>query len=229
MVDKYIKQDISKFEYNSKYTAPIKEEYKKWLKKNHPSEYYDNFGGKKPFSKLSKFAKISKVGGYVGLASMMYEFAKEVLDVTGDIPDDMMEREQIRRQMIMDNVPKIVIDEKGNQILKHPDPKSLKDHLPYKKYISKTPNAPGSGDEAVGVDFVWVDPYQEMFPIDTEGYELSKFGWTKKTDKSFLKNQVDITVRDAKALYGFIPPEIKEVGKNVVSLVTGKPEMMEKK
>ena len=48
-------------------------------------------------------------------------------------------------------------------------------------------------------------------------------------DKSFLKNQVDITVRDAKALYGFIPPEIKEVGKNVVSLVTGKPEMMEKK
>ena len=107
---------MAEFNYNSKYTAPIKQEYMQWLKKNHPGEYYDNFGGKKPFSKLSKFAKISKVGGYVGLASMMYEFAKEVLDVTGDIPDDMMEREQIRRQMLMDNVPQIVIDEKGNSI-----------------------------------------------------------------------------------------------------------------
>ena len=68
---------MAEFEYNSKYTAPIKEEYKQWLKKNHPGEYYDKFGGKKPFNRLSKFGKISKVGGYVGLATMMYEFAKQ--------------------------------------------------------------------------------------------------------------------------------------------------------
>lgn len=231
MVDKYLRSDspASKFEYNSKYTAPIKEEYKQWLKKNHPGEYYDKFGGKKPFNRLSKFGKISKVGGYVGLATMMYEFAKEVLDVTGDIPNDMDEREQIRREMIMSNIPKIVIDDKGNSTLQHPDPKDLKDHLPYKKYLSNIPNVPGSGDEVEGVDFVWVDPYQEMFPISTDGYELSQFGWTKKVDKTFLQNQADITMRDLRAVSSVIPPEIKEVGKNVVSLVIGKPEKMENK
>ena len=131
--------------------------------------------------------------------------------------------------MLVNNMPKVVIDEKGNSVLQHPDPKNLKDHLPYKKYINNVPSAPGSGDEVEGVDFVWVDPYQEMFPISTDGYELSKFGWTKKVDKTFLQNQADITMRDLKAVSSVIPPEIKKIGKNVISLVTGKPEMMEKK
>jgi hypothetical protein len=36
-------------------------------------------------------------------------------------------------------------------------------------------------------------------------------------------------MRDLRAVSSVIPPEIKEVGKNVVSLVIGKPEKMENK
>ena len=103
----------------------------------------------------------------------------------------------------------------------------MKDHLPYKKYLSDIPSVPG-GDEVEGVDYVWVDPYQEMFPIDTEGYELSQFGWVKPEQKTFLQNQADLIVRDVRAIASVIPPEIKEVGKNVYAIATGNPKLMEK-
>ena len=45
----------------------------KWLKKNHPGEYYDKFGGKKPFNRLSKVGKISRLGKYGALAGIVYE------------------------------------------------------------------------------------------------------------------------------------------------------------
>jgi hypothetical protein len=82
-------------------------------------------------------------------------------------------------------------------------------------------------DEVEGVDYIWVDPYQELYELDTEGYELGQFGWTKKVKKGFLQNQADITVRDLKAISSVIPPEIKEVGKNVVAIATGNTKMME--
>ena len=227
MVDKYF-QNTSKFEYNSKYTAPIKEEYKQWLKKNHPGEYYDQYGGKKPFNRLSKFGKVNRIGGYAGLAGVIYELGKAILDFAGNIPNDMEEREILRRGVIKDNIPKIVVGEDGKQTLVQPDPKSLKDHLPYKKYLSDIPSVPGSGDEVEGVDYVWVAPYQEMFPIDTEGYELSQFGWVKPEQKTFLQNQADLIVRDVRAIASVIPPEIKEVGKNVYAIATGNPKLMEK-
>lgn len=227
MVDKYF-QNPSKFEYNSKWTAPIQEEYKQWLKKNHPGDYYDKFGGKKPFDRLSKFGKVKKIGGYAGLAGVIYELGKEILDFSGNIPNDMEEREMLRRGILMDNIPKIVIGEDGKSTLQQPDPQSLKDHLPYKKYINDRPSVPMKGmDEVEGVDYIWVDPYQELNELDTEGYELGQFGWTKKVKTGFLKNQADITVRDLKAISSVIPPEIKEVGKNVVAIATGNTKMME--
>ena len=101
---------MAEFNYNSKYTAPIKKEYMQWLKKNHPGEYYDNFGGKKPFNRLSKVGKVAKLGKYGALAGIVYELGKEVLDMTGNIPDDVEEREMIRQDKILNNIPKIVID-----------------------------------------------------------------------------------------------------------------------
>ena len=83
---------MSDFKYNSKYTAPIKEEYMQWLKKNHPGEYYDKFGGKKPFNRLSKVGKVGRLGKYGALAGIVYELGKEVLSL-GNIPDDLEERE----------------------------------------------------------------------------------------------------------------------------------------
>ena len=219
---------MTDFKYNSKYTAPIKQEYMQWLKKNHPGEYYDNFGGKKPFNRLSKVGKVAKLGKYGALAGIVYELGKEVLDMTGNIPNDLEEREMLRQDKILNNIPKIVIDENGKQTLQQPDPEDLKDHLPYKKYLSNTPSAPGSGDEVEGVDFVWVDPYEQNFgPVTTEGYELGKFGWTKKVEKNFLQNQVETYARDIKAVSSVIPPEIKTVTKKAFNLITGNPERVE--
>ena len=179
---------MAEFQYNSKYTAPIKKEYMQWLKKNHPGEYYDKFGGKKPFNRLSKVGKISRLGKYGALAGIVYELGKEVLDITGNIPDDVEEREMIRQDKILNNIPKVVINKDGTQSLQQPDPEDLKDHLPYKKYISNTPSAPGLGDEVEGVDFVWVDPYEQNYgTVNTEGYQLGKFGWTKKEKRTFYK------------------------------------------
>jgi len=219
---------MADFQYNSKYTAPIKKEYMQWLKKNHPGEYYDKFGGKKPFNRLSKVGKLSRLGGYGALAGIVYELGKEVLDITGNIPDDVEEREMRRQDKILNNIPKVVINEDGTQSLQQPDPEDLKDHLPYKKYLSNVPNAPGSGDEVEGVDFVWVDPYEKNYgPVNTEGYQLGKFGWTKKVEKNFLQNQVEIYARDIKAVSSVIPPEIKTVGKKALNFVTGNPERVE--
>lgn len=214
---------MSDFQYNSKYTAPIKEEYMQWLKKNHPGEYYDKFGGKKPFNRLSKVGKISRLGKYGALAGIVYELGKEVLSL-GDIPNDIEERESIRQSVILNNIPKIVINDDGTQTLTEPDFESLKDHLPYKKYIDKVPSIPNGSDEVEGVDYIWVDPYEEMYgPVNTEGYTLSQFGWSKKAEKPTGEKIQKVV----KTLTSFIPPEIRDLGKKTVRTVTGNTERVE--
>tara|TARA_A100000172_G_scaffold36466_1_gene22150 strand:+ start:236 stop:883 length:648 start_codon:yes stop_codon:yes gene_type:complete len=215
---------MSDFKYNSKYTAPIKEEYMQWLKKNHPGEYYDKFGGKKPYNRLSKVGKVGRLGKYGALAGIVYELGKEVLSL-GNIPDDLEEREMIRQEMILNNIPKIVVNKDGTQTLQQPDPQDLKDHLPYKKYIDKVPSIPnGAGDEVAGVDYIWVDPYEELYgAVNTEGYELSKFGWSKKTEKPTGEKIQKVV----KTVTSFIPPEIRDFGKKAVNTVTGNTERVE--
>jgi len=214
---------MSDFQYNSKYTAPIKEEYMQWLKKNHPGEYYDKFGGKKPFNRLSKVGKISRLGKYGALAGIVYELGKEVLSL-GDIPNDIEERESIRQSVILNNIPKIVINDDGTQTLTEPDFESLEDHLPYKKYIDKVPSIPNGSDEVEGVDYIWVDPYEEMYgPVNTEGYTLSQFGWSKKAEKPTGEKIQKVV----KTLTSFIPPEIRDLGKKTVRTVTGNTERVE--
>jgi len=34
-------------------------DHKNWLKQNYPGEYYDKYGGKKPYNRLSKVGKVS--------------------------------------------------------------------------------------------------------------------------------------------------------------------------
>jgi len=214
---------MSDFQYNSKYTAPIKEEYMQWLKKNHPGEYYDKFGGKKPFNRLSKVGKISRLGKYGALAGIVYELGKEVLSL-GNIPNDIEERESIRQSVILNNIPKIVINDDGTQTLTEPDFESLEDHLPYKKYIDKVPSIPNGSDEVEGVDYIWVDPYEEMYgPVNTEGYTLSQFGWSKKAEKPTGEKIQKVV----KTLTSFIPPEIRDLGKKTVRTVTGNTERVE--
>tara|TARA_R100000426_G_scaffold53948_1_gene38860 strand:- start:269 stop:913 length:645 start_codon:yes stop_codon:yes gene_type:complete len=214
---------MSDFQYNSKYTAPIKEEYMQWLKKNHPGEYYDKFGGKKPFNRLSKVGKISRLGKYGALAGIVYELGKEVLSL-GEIPNDIEERESIRQSVILNNIPKIVINDDGTQTLTEPDFESLEDHLPYKKYIDKVPSIPNGSDEVEGVDYIWVDPYEEMYgPVNTEGYTLSQFGWSKKAEKPTGEKIQKVV----KTLTSFIPPEIRDLGKKTVRTVTGNTERVE--
>jgi hypothetical protein len=214
---------MSDFQYNSKYTAPIKEEYMQWLKKNHPGEYYDKFGGKKPFNRLSKVGKISRLGKYGALAGIVYELGKEVLSL-GDIPNDIEERESIRQSVILNNIPKIVINDDGTQTLTEPDFESLEDHLPYKKYIDKVPSIPNGSDEVEGVDYIWVDPYEEMYgSVNTEGYTLSQFGWSKKAEKPTGEKIQKVV----KTLTSFIPPEIRDLGKKTVRTVTGNTERVE--
>jgi hypothetical protein len=214
---------MSDFQYNSKYTAPIKEEYMQWLKKNHPGEYYDKFGGKKPFNRLSKVGKISRLGKYGALAGIVYELGKEVLSL-GDIPNDIEERESIRQSVILNNIPKIVINDDGTQTLTEPDFESLEDHLPYKKYLDKVPSIPNGSDEVEGVDYIWVDPYEEMYgSVNTEGYTLSQFGWSKKAEKPTGEKIQKVV----KTLTSFIPPEIRDLGKKTVRTVTGNTERVE--
>ena len=214
---------MSDFQYNSKYTAPIKEEYMQWLKKNHPGEYYDKFGGKKPFNRLSKVGKISRLGKYGALAGIVYELGKEVLSL-GEIPNDIEERESIRQSVILNNIPKIVINDDGTQTLTEPDFESLEDHLPYKKYLDKVPSIPNGSDEVEGVDYIWVDPYEEMYgPVNTEGYTLSQFGWSKKAEKPTGEKIQKVV----KTLTSFIPPEIRDLGKKTVRTVTGNTERVE--
>ena len=214
---------MSDFQYNSKYTAPIKEEYMQWLKKNHPGEYYDKFGGKKPYNRLSKVGKISRLGKYGALAGIVYELGKEVLSL-GNIPNDIEERESIRQSVILNNIPKIVINDDGTQTLTEPDFESLEDHLPYKKYIDKVPSIPNGSDEVEGVDYIWVDPYEEMYgPVNTEGYTLSQFGWSKKAEKPTGEKIQKVV----KTLTSFIPPEIRDLGKKTVRTVTGNTERVE--
>ena len=214
---------MSDFQYNSKYTAPIKEEYMQWLKKNHPGEYYDKFGGKKPFNRLSKVGKISRLGKYGALAGIVYELGKEVLSL-GNIPNDIEERESIRQSVILNNIPKIVINDDGTQTLTEPDFESLEDHLPYKKYIDKVPSIPNGSDEVEGVDYIWVDPYEEMYgSVNTEGYTLGQFGWSKKAEKPTGEKIQKVV----KTLTSFIPPEIRDLGKKTVRTVTGNTERVE--
>jgi hypothetical protein len=214
---------MSDFQYNSKYTAPIKEEYMQWLKKNHPGEYYDKFGGKKPFNRLSKVGKIGRLGKYGALAGIVYELGKEVLSL-GDIPNDIEERESIRQSVILNNIPKIVINDDGTQTLTEPDFESLEDHLPYKKYLDKVPSIPNGSDEVEGVDYIWVDPYEEMYgSVNTEGYTLSQFGWSKKAEKPTGEKIQKVV----KTLTSFIPPEIRDLGKKTVRTVTGNTERVE--
>ena len=63
--------------------------------------------------------------------------------------------------------------------------------------------------------------------MTTEGYELGKFGWTKKVEKNFLQNQVETYARDIKVVSSVIPPEIKTVTKKAFNLITGNPERVE--
>ena len=206
--------------YKSKMTAPIEAEYKEWMKKNYPGDYYDKYGGKKPYNRLSNIGKISRIGGYGTLAGIVYELGKYVLDVEGDIPNDLEEREQIRMQMIMNNVPKVVTNKDGSTSVSLPNKQDLKDHLPYKKYLSDKPDLPGSA-EVEGVDFEWVDPYEEMYGAYDEsqkkGYELTELGWRPKPESSTI-TKIGAAVD---AVSSVIPPEIKDVAKKTTAFVTG--------
>ena len=204
------------FNYKSKFTVPVQEEYKQWLKKNYPGDYYDKYGGKKPFNRLSTVGKIGKVGGYAGLVGLVYELGKEVLSL-GNIPNDLEEREQLRMGMIMNNVPKVVTAKDGTTSVELPDKQSLKDHLPYKKYISDVPDVSG-GEEVQGVDYVLVDPYDEIYgPVNTEGYELTEYGYRRIPEKSTIEK----ISKGAKVVSSVIPPEIKDVTKKGLAFITG--------
>ena len=192
-------------------------DYKNWLKQNHPGEYYDKYGGKKPYNRLSKVGKVARLGKYGALAGIVYELGKEVLSL-GNIPDDVEERESIRQDVILNNIPKVVVNEDGTQTLTQPDFQSLSDHLPYKKYLDKVPSIPTGSDEVEGVDYVWVDPYEEMYgPVNTEGYTLGKFGWSKTAEKPTGEKIQKVV----KTVSSFIPPEIKDFGKKTTAFVTG--------
>jgi hypothetical protein len=153
----------------------------------------------------------------------VYELGKEVLSL-GDIPNDIEERESIRQSVILNNIPKIVINDDGTQTLTEPDFESLEDHLPYKKYLDKVPSIPNGSDEVEGVDYIWVDPYEEMYgSVNTEGYTLSQFGWSKKAEKPTGEKIQKVV----KTLTSFIPPEIRDLGKKTVRTVTGNTERVE--
>ena len=60
--------------------------------------------------------------------------------------------------------------------------------------------------------------------------KLAKAGSIEVTQElvDTAQNQADLIVRDVRAIASVIPPEIKEVGKNVYAIATGNPKLMEK-
>jgi len=219
-----IKKDVLQIEstpkdYKSNWIDSQNKSYKKWLKTNYPNEYYKKYGGKikdtiqfkkppNPWKNLTTVGKVVRFGGYAGIASAVYEGIKYAFG-TGNIPNDIEEREMHRKAIFESALSTITYNDKGEAVQTIPDYKKIrelmKDHMPYKKYMERPPSErnpniyekrrtvrptnpnfkPQDNKETEGLDFIWVDPMDSMWgdashSPDFDNYKLTEFGYVRK-------------------------------------------------